>query len=759
MRFLVLAAALYPVLVWGGRFVFKLPLIVKLYPVFTSALFLAVFGATLVFPPSMAFRLALLMDKKKPHKIKGTLGEGRIAAYCREVTALWCLFFALNGAVSVFTIFRSSGTLWALYNGGISYIIMGILFGTEWWVRKMVDKSIPRAAPLSAFTPSSREGGRVICYSGCYGAGNHKTWNDFLAGTAALRRVIGRTGKRRWILYCDDYWYFLLGYTALLQLGKETILTGTISPAYIAEIISGPESGGPEDTAFLTDRRDAAVTAGLAADGSLDGSPDPGDETVFYIPDLVEGAALPAGPLLEDPVPVIRADETVIVMYTSGTTGRPKAVRQRLTEFENDNAFILAKWGEEFLARKLCSTVSPHHIYGLLFSVMLPFTAGIPFRRERIEYPETFRRLVDDSYLIVTVPALLKRSVEAAGAGGEVESFGLRSPWIFTSGGAVPPDVAEATERVFGFWPLEVYGSTETSGIAWRQSKDGPAWNPFDNAELSRDNEGRLVVKSPYIRDPRGFTTGDLVEFLPGGRFLLQGRADSIVKIEEKRISLPEVENRIRQTGLVSDAAVIALQDKRQYLAAAVVFNEQGRERFAGREKLYVNRYFREQLQRFFENVVIPKKWRYLEELPRNPQGKLKKESLERLFRDTPLVLPGEVTGLLIEGDQDSAALELDIPGSSPYFDGHFPGFPILPAAAQFELVLACAAQVFGLGAYSVLGARRLKFKGPILPGAKPRLELNLDRDRAALRFTITSPAGDKTFASGTIGIQPGASR
>ena len=708
------------------------PFVLKLYPVFVNAVFLAAFGFTLFSPPSMVFRFALLADRiKRTQKIQGSLGEKFVAVYCRKVTIVWCLFFIVNGSVSAFTVFWLSEASWALYNGGISYILMGILFGIEFLVRRMINKTIPRAVPISAFTSDSREKDTILCYSGSYHNGHYKTWNDFLAGTKVLRNLIEKTGKKRWILHCNDYWHFLLCYTALLQSKKDVLLTANVSPLYLAEIAADCAS----DTALITDEKDIL--------GLLDCS--------FYVPLVVESGKMET---VEPDIPRINADETVIIMYTSGTTGEPKAVRQRLTEFENDNAFILLKWGDEFLKRKVCSTVSPHHIYGLLFSVMLPFTAGVPFRRERILYPETFSQFTDDSYLIITVPALLKRAVEGSVMPGSVKSYGLCSPWIFTSGGAVPPDIAAGVEHLFGFWPLEVYGSTETSGIAWRQSKNGPEWIPFDNTELRIHENGCLNIKSPYIKDPKGFTTGDLAELLPDGRFILKGRADSIVKIEEKRISLPEMENRIMQSGLVRDVAVIAFEDKRQYIAAAMVLNEKGKEKFVSSDKYPVNKYFRGYLQQFFENVFIPKRWRYVETLPRNAQGKLLKQELEDLFRSSPketqfISLPQGIAGTLVEQTSERAIVDFSVSASCPYFDGHFPGFPVFPAVAQFELVCACTEQVFGVK-LSVQSSRRIKFSNIIIPDSKLRLFLQFDKT-VVLRFSLSSPDSSKTYAEGTI--------
>ncbi|MDR2758572.1 MAG: AMP-binding protein [Spirochaetaceae bacterium] len=677
----------------------------------------------------MIFRFAVLWDKT----IRGSLAEKRVEAYCRKVTLVWCLFFIINGGIAAATVFFASDALWSLYNGGISYIFIGILFGGELMVRKRVDKKMPRAFPLSQMSPISRSVDRILCYDGTFTGGIYKTWGDFLEDTARLRQFIGTQEAEKWILHSEDCWFFLVGFAALLQCKKQILLTANISSEYIAEIrLPG--------TAVLTDQDLAdsfSLPALLASTGVL-------------IP--------PASP------PAINRDETVIMMYTSGTTGRPKAVQQRLTEFEIDNAFILSKWGEEFLSRKVCSTVSQHHIYGLLFSILLPFTAGVPFRRSRIRYPEELETLTDDSYMIITVPAFLKRAVEIEPAGPEAKrSFRLRSPWIFTSGGVLDPDTARKTSEVLGFWPLEVYGSTETSGIAFRQSKNGLAWNPFDNARITLNESGCLVIRSPYIKDPAGFTTGDLAEILSNGCFLLHGRADSIVKIEEKRISLPEVENRLVQSGLVADAAVVALADKRQYLAAVLVLNPAGIEKFRNTEKYLVNQYFREYLSRFFENVVIPKRWRYIEAFPMDPQGKKKRDEIQALFTRPepaetvePAVPAAELPSFhglsclrVLERTGTSVTLEFVFSLEVDYFDGHFPEFKLLPAVAQLELALRFARQYFATG-ITLAGAKRLKFSAMIRPGSRVFLRLSHDPFKKTLNFTFTGP-GEKIYSTGLL--------
>lgn len=582
-------------------FVFNKKIFLKLYSVVISATMLFVFGSSLFFKPNIIFRFACLGDKS----VKGSSFEPQVNSYCKKVTVVWCVFFVLNGSVSAFTALHDFGNdalndkIWSVYNGGISYIIMGLLFAVEFLVRKMVDKKMIKSFSFTKFNSDSRKDDHILCFEDSWSKKIYKTWKDFLVDSAKLRAFISEKKSEDWILHCEDYWYFLCAFVALLQCKKRILLTQNISENFIAEI----KKPGVE---FLTDQN----------------VPD-----AVSIPELVRNSPEPDEKFIRE-LPVLNSEETCILMFTSGSTGKPKAVPQRMKEFEEDNAFVISKWGEEFISRKLVTTVSQHHIYGFLFGVSLPFTLGVPFRRKRIEFPEEFETLSDEKYMIIATPAFLKRTVEIE------EKLSLKNPWIFTSGGACSAELAEKTEKLFGFCPLEVYGSTETSGIAYRQqSKDGPKFTPFANARLWLGDDGCLRVVSPYIKNPEGFATADLAEFFDDGRFVLKGRSDSIVKIEEKRISLTEVENRILQTGLVADVKVVALQnDVRQYLAAAIVLNPEGRRKFAGTEKYLVNRYFHDFLMQYFENVVLPKKWRFVEELPVDVQGKKHKDEIVAMF-------------------------------------------------------------------------------------------------------------------------------
>ena len=118
----------------------------KFYPLLMNILFLGAFGITLFKPPSMIYRFALIQDKSIPNSPR----EKEITSYCRKVTIIWIVFFAINGHMAAWSIFLGSNVFWAVYNGGVSYVLMGILWIGELIVRRMVYGKILKAVPCSS---------------------------------------------------------------------------------------------------------------------------------------------------------------------------------------------------------------------------------------------------------------------------------------------------------------------------------------------------------------------------------------------------------------------------------------------------------------------------------------------------------------------------------------------------------------------------------------------------------------------------------
>jgi uncharacterized membrane protein len=102
----------------------------------------------------------------------------------------------------------------------------------------------------------------------------------------------------------------------------------------------------------------------------------------------------------------------------------------------------------------------------------------------------------------------------------------------------------------------------------------------------------------------------------------------------------------------------------------------------------------------------------------------------------------------IIEKTGNSLSLEFSIPGASPYFDGHFSGFPLLPAIAQAELVVRFAARYLGTG-IGLAEIKRVKFTNFIRPDAP--LLLKLTKKENAISFNFSSPGGETVYSLGTV--------
>lgn len=99
----------------------------KLYPVLMNLGALIIFSVTLIKPPSMIERFARLVEPDLPP-------EG--IQWTRQVTWVWCGFFAVNGSLSLLTVLFAPMQIWVLYNGFIAYVLMGMLLLGEWLLRK-----------------------------------------------------------------------------------------------------------------------------------------------------------------------------------------------------------------------------------------------------------------------------------------------------------------------------------------------------------------------------------------------------------------------------------------------------------------------------------------------------------------------------------------------------------------------------------------------------------------------------------------------
>lgn len=260
-----------------------------------------------------------------------------------------------------------------------------------------------------------------------------------------------------------------------------------------------------------------------------------------------------------------------LLLCTSGSSGEPKLIEKRLRQLANEVETLEACWGADLGDACVIASVAAQHIYGLLFRVLWPLCAGRPFMRRAQPFSEDIQLASRQHprFCWVASPALLKRM------GDNLDWPALRSVRrVFSSGGALDAEAAQRLEQRLGQLPTEIYGSSETGGIAWRQG--GKLWHPFVGVQLSQDEQGALRVASPCLPPGHIEQTADAARIEADGRFELLGRLDRIVKLEEKRISLTMLEAALNEHPFVSDTRLGVINENRAYLAALVALSERG---------------------------------------------------------------------------------------------------------------------------------------------------------------------------------------
>jgi acyl-CoA synthetase (AMP-forming)/AMP-acid ligase II len=433
-------------------------------------------------------------------------------------------------------------------------------------------------------------------------------------------------------------------------------------------------------------------------------------------------------------------DFAALVVHTSGSTGQPEAIHKRLSQLSAEVATLERLFGSRMGQADVIATVSHQHIYGLLFKVLWPLAAGRAIHAHSIVYPEQLAQALGQrACVLVASPAHLKRLPDHLD--WRAAAAMLRA--VFSSGGPLTPEAGAAAARLLEHTPIEIYGSSETGGIAWRCRQPGASgsWETMPGVDWRANRDGQLEVRSAHLGTDGWLCLADRVEAAGGGHFMLLGRSDRIVKIEEKRISLDAIEAALLAGGLALEARVLLCPQadgERQALAAFVVLSGAGDALLADGGKPALNRHLRAQLAGVVEAVALPRRWRYLDRMPVNAQGKTTHAQLLALLNGAPPRLP---RATLLEQHAERVLLGITAPAALLYFDGHFPQAPILPGVVQVDWAIHFGRQYFTL-APKFGGVNALKFQQVILPDSPLFLELVLDSAKGSLQFRYFSDTG-----------------
>ncbi len=289
---------------------------------------------------------------------------------------------------------------------------------------------------------------------------------------------------------------------------------------------------------------------------------------------------------------------TSVTFSTSGSTGARKHIRHReafLRQEATDWAALLGN-----IKRVVCC-VATHHIYGFIWGVLFPQALGVPvIDADMADLPQA---LPGD--LWVAVPdqwQWLSRASRTWPA--QVVGVSSTAP--------MPAQVHQAVLDQGLSRLIQVYGSTETSGLAWRDQPDQP-YRLATGRERTAQNDIRIQLT------PDQWATAplqDALDWVDAQHFKLLGRADAAVQVGGHNVSPQWVVDQLKQHPAVREAAVrLDMHREPARLKAFVVLHPA-----AGAEaQAQVLRHSQSELPWY----AAPGRITFGSELPRNAMGKL----------------------------------------------------------------------------------------------------------------------------------------
>ncbi len=425
--------------------------------------------------------------------------------------------------------------------------------------------------------------------------------------------------------------------------------------------------------------------------------------------------------------------QAALTLYTSGSSGAPVAINKSFAQLNTELRALDTLWGAQLAGARIATSVSHHHIYGLLFRLLWPLCAGRCFSRYECDYWEELAQLAGTGkpLAIISSPAHLGRIPPLDWP------LNAQLTAVFSSGAPLRREASLEVLRRLHCPVSEIYGSTETGGIAWREQDKDDIWRCLPGVEVRlAEADGLLQVRSPHLADAEWFTSADAARLVGEGQFELCGRADRIVKVGGKRISLTAIEQILERHPLVAQVRLLLLPDRGERLGAVLVLNNAGNKQLVDQGKLALNQIFKQALDGLCDRVAIPRYWRYMAQLPCNRQGKTTLDDLQALFTDAELPRLPEL--LERTAETNTLSLKLFVPANLYYFDGHFPGRPVLPGVVQTHWAVHYARQHWGdLGEFGALEV--LKFQQVICANQSLALSLEYQSEKNKLYFAYTS--------------------
>ncbi len=522
------------------------------------------------------------------------------------------------------------------------------------------------------------------------------TSHQFLADIKKLSENVSQFKHQRWALCYEDSYLFLVAFFAVLHSQRIPILLPNCQRGTL-------QSFAKEFDAILSENTDLNSHVLLDEDAQ---------ETIIEFQSQL-------------------SENQGIVLFTSGSTGEPKKVSRTLRALMNEIEILEQVFGAPMKNSSVYSTVSHQHIYGLIFYCLWPLCANRVINFPPLNYPENIEAVInlDRPITLVSSPALLSRMPN--------KITDAKNLVIFSSGNLLKQSDALWVYQTMGVIPIEVLGSTETGGVAFRQQSDFSkdcSWKALPMVNIQIDQASQcLKVTSPFFQCGDGYVMGDKAQINEDGTFQLLERADRVAKIEGKRVLLSEIEERLRQHRFIEEAYAVAMETNRQCVAVVAVLTPEGKSTLEIKGKRSLNLELTNNLSPYFERILLPKRFRYVDKMPVNTQGKIAIEAIKKIFEEVSVKFPQIMSQA--QPDEKTVTLQLFVSHEIEYFKGHFPGFPILPGVVQLDWAILFAHQFFGVKKEKILNVEQIKFIKAILPERLVTLSLEFEANKLSFKY------------------------
>ncbi len=359
-------------------------------------------------------------------------------------------------------------------------------------------------------------------------------------------------------------------------------------------------------------------------------------------------------------LPEIEVERSALLLYTSGTTGRPKGVviRHDNLEAQIENLVDAWQWSKE---DHIPAYLPLHHVHGIVNVLSCALWSGASAEMfARFDAEKIWDAILSGRVSVfMAVPTIYNRLITAwEGASPqrrEALSAACRGLRLMVSGSAaLPVPVLKRWREISGHVLLERYGMTEI-GMALSNSYEderipGAVGRPLPSVEIrlvdeegeplpgDTDGSGEIEVRGPsvfreYLGRPEAtdesfrdgwFRTGDQASRENGIYRILGRRSVDIIKTGGEKVSALEIESKLREHPAIADCAVVGISDPDwgERVAVAVICRGDDLQldvlRSWGKERLALYK--------------VPSLLCVVEDLPRNAMGKVTKPAVKKLF-------------------------------------------------------------------------------------------------------------------------------